>query len=70
MNGVLPMGLEVVVPAGESERPPDDVLALLNLRNAARTARDFTAADKLREQISALGYEIRDSGGGPTVAKK
>jgi len=70
MNHVLPMGLESVAPAGEPEGPPDDVLALLDQRNATRKARDFAAADQLRDQITSLGYEIRDSGQGSTVVKK
>jgi cysteinyl-tRNA synthetase len=36
------------------------VNALLEQREAARAERDFDLADRLREQIAALGYELRD----------
>jgi cysteinyl-tRNA synthetase len=72
MNSVLPMGLESVqsVAGREPEGAPAEVLALLEQRNAARKAKDFATADRLRGEIAALGYEIRDSAGGSTVAKR
>jgi cysteinyl-tRNA synthetase len=56
MLGVL--GLEgLLAPAAE---PPAEVLELAQGRERARHDRDFAAADDLREQISALGWEVRD----------
>ncbi len=69
MNAVLPMGLEGVE-ARVEEGPTAEVLALLEQRNAARRARDFGAADRLRDEITALGYEIRDSAQGSTVVRR
>src|SRR5688500_11210966 len=69
MDRVLPMGLEGVQPVVD-EGPPSEVLALLDQRNAARAAKDFASADRLRGEIAALGYEIRDSAQGSTLAKK
>jgi cysteinyl-tRNA synthetase len=69
MNAVLPLGLEAVPPAMD-DGPPAEVLALLDQRNAARKARDFQAADRLRDEIGARGYEIRDSAQGSTVVRK
>jgi cysteinyl-tRNA synthetase len=69
MNAVLPLGLEGVAPAVE-EGPTAEVLALLDQRNAARKSRDFQAADRLRDEIGALGSEIRDSAQGSTVVRK
>lgn len=71
MNDVMPLGLEAVAAAPPSAAPPPaEVLALLERRNAARKARDFAAADALRAQITALGYEIRDSAQGSELVRR
>jgi cysteinyl-tRNA synthetase len=44
--------------------PPERVLELLEARERARAARDYAAADKLRGEIAALGWEVRDSPSG------
>src|SRR5687768_11300784 len=69
MDTVLPMGLVEVEPMVE-EGPPAEVVALLDQRNAARKAKDFATADRLRGEIGALGWEIRDSAQGSTLARK
>ena len=69
MDGVLPMGLDGVAPTVE-EGPPAEVVALLDRRNAARKAKDFAAADQLRAEIAAQGWEIRDSAQGSTLARR
>ena len=46
---------------------PQDVLDLLAAREAARAGRDFAAADALRDQILAHGFELRDGPDGPEV---
>jgi cysteinyl-tRNA synthetase len=43
---------------------PADVVALAERRVEARAARDFGAADSLREEIEAAGWEVRDEAGG------
>jgi cysteinyl-tRNA synthetase len=43
---------------------PQDVRALAQQREQARTARDFAAADRLRDEIAALGWVVRDVQGG------
>jgi len=60
MLGVL--GLESLLAA--EERAPEQVLELARARERARTERDFAAADALREQIAAHGWEVRDGPGG------
>jgi cysteinyl-tRNA synthetase len=60
MLGVL--GLEsLLAPAAQA---PDAVHELAEQRERARAARDFTAADRLREEITVLGWEVRDGAGG------
>jgi cysteinyl-tRNA synthetase len=39
---------------------PPDLLELAERRRAARAAREFAEADRLREEISAAGWEVRD----------
>jgi cysteinyl-tRNA synthetase len=46
---------------------PDAVVALLALREAARASRDFASADRLRDEIRAAGWEVRDGAAGPEL---
>ena len=43
-----------------SEDAPEEVIRLAELRRAARDARDFEEADRLRAEIEAAGWEARD----------
>jgi cyanophycinase-like exopeptidase len=56
---------EEATPSG----PPPEVLALVQEREAARARRDWAASDALREQIAALGWEVRDTPAGPEVSR-
>jgi cysteinyl-tRNA synthetase len=56
MLGVL--GLESLL--DEDAEAPDEVRALAESREGARRERDFAEADRLRDQIAALGWEVRD----------
>ncbi len=60
MLGVL--GLEgLLAPA---EQAPSRVRQLADQRERAREERDFAAADRLREEIAAAGWEVRDGPAG------
>jgi cysteinyl-tRNA synthetase len=48
-------------------RPPAEAIELLEARERARAQRDFAAADGLREQLRALGWEVRDGPDGPDL---
>ena len=54
------------VSAGDGE-PGDAALALLERREAARAARDFAEADRLRDELAAQGWQVRDSADGPQL---
>jgi cysteinyl-tRNA synthetase len=56
MLGVL--GLESLL--APTAQAPDAVRALAEERERARGERDFLAADRLRDEIAALGWEVRD----------
>ena len=53
----------------ESEAGLLDLLG--ELRQEARQAKDFATADRIRDRLGALGFEIRDSaGGGSEIVRK
>ncbi|MFL5659001.1 MAG: cysteine--tRNA ligase [Ktedonobacteraceae bacterium] len=39
----------------------DEVLALIRQRDEARAARDWKRSDQLRDQLKAMGFEVRDT---------
>ncbi len=52
------------------EEIPSEVIDLANQRVQARTNKDWALSDKLRDEISALGYLIKDSKDGYSLSKK
>jgi cysteinyl-tRNA synthetase len=58
---------EKVVLAGEAI--PESVQRLLEAREAARARKDFAEADRLRAEITALGYALQDSPTGAVLTK-
>ncbi len=63
MLGVL--GLENLL--DDDEGAPPEVVALANSRQTAREDRDFAEADRLRDELRARGWEVRDGAGGPEL---
>jgi cysteinyl-tRNA synthetase len=51
-------GLESLAEAAE---PPQELVQLAERRQTARRQRDFEAADRLRDEIAAAGWEVRDA---------
>jgi cysteinyl-tRNA synthetase len=47
--------------------PPAQVVELLDARERARVAREFAEADRLRDEIKAHGWEVRDGPDGPEL---
>jgi len=43
---------------------------LLCEREEARAARDFATADARRDQLAALGWEVRDTAEGPRLVRR
>ena len=60
------LGLENLL-VEEVVEVPDQVRRLAAAREEARAARDYAAADRLREQIASLGWEVRDGPDGPEL---
>jgi len=66
-RGLAIFGLDSL--ADRDEAPPE-VVKLADRRVAARSAKDFAAADGLRDEIEAAGWEMRDEPGGYTLVRK
>jgi len=48
----------------DQEQAPPEVVELAERRQAARSERDFESADRLRAELEAAGWEMRDEPGG------
>jgi cysteinyl-tRNA synthetase len=46
---------------------PEDVRLLVERREAARGAKDFTASDALRQELAAKGFRVEDTAAGPRL---
>jgi cysteinyl-tRNA synthetase len=58
------LGLSLDAPAAVEEPLPAGAAELLERRAVARAARDFAASDALRDELAALGVEVRDTPSG------
>jgi cysteinyl-tRNA synthetase len=55
---------------GSETAVPPDVAELANEREKARREKNWKRSDELREQISALGWEVRDTKDGPKLTRR
>jgi cysteinyl-tRNA synthetase len=73
-HSVLAWMLELVglaaLSISEGEAPGAEAEGLMQEREAARAARDFERADKIREQLASRGYEVRDTPQGPRLVRR
>ena len=67
MLGVL--GLENLLLQDAADAPGDDALALLAQREAARAAKDWAQADRLRDELREAGWEVRDGPQGAELVR-
>ncbi len=51
------------------DQPSAEVLALVDQRQQARSNKQWAESDRLREQISALGWTVQDTKDGPKLIK-
>ena len=59
------LGLRLDTVAAKTPRVlSDEVLALVHQRDQARAARDWKRSDQLRDQLKAMGFEVRDTANG------
>jgi len=57
------------VPPLEKDKPSDEIVALAEQRVSARANKNWTESDRLRDQITALGWSIQDSKDGYKLVK-
>ena len=48
---------------------PNEVMELVEQRQAARKEKNFALADELRDKIAALGYEVKETRQGTEINK-
>lgn len=60
---------EYVLEMNKQESVPQEVTELAELRKSAKAAKDWTEADRLRGEIAALGYNIKDTKEGYEITK-
>ncbi|NLT11239.1 MAG: cysteine--tRNA ligase [Clostridiaceae bacterium] len=65
--GVL--GINLTIDA-EDEGVPAEIMLLVEQRAEAKRAKNFAGADAIRDQISALGFVVKDTPSGPQVTKQ
>lgn len=77
MDSVLGVGLDLSVEDGAQELGhveqsdiPDDVQTLMQGREAARIARNWDEADRIREALKLKGYSIEDTPDGPKLSRE
>ena len=58
------LGLASLLDAA-ADGPPPEAVELAERRGAARDARDWAEADRLRDELRAMGWEVRDGPQGP-----
>ena len=58
------LGVFGLASLAEHEEAPAEIVKLAEARQAARAAGDFGEADRLRDEIAELGWEVRDKPGG------
>ena len=61
------IGLESLLEPEEAA--PPEIVELAERRQQARAARDFAESDRLRDEIRARGWEVRDTPGGYELAR-
>ncbi len=62
------LGVLGLVP--EDEEIPGEIQALAEQRQQARKARDFAKADALRDQLTSLGYDLKDTPEGVKISRR
>jgi cysteinyl-tRNA synthetase len=64
------VGLSTLTQLDEGAETDDEAHGLLAQRESAREARDFARADAIRDELAALGWEVRDSAEGARLVPK
>jgi cysteinyl-tRNA synthetase len=49
---------------------PEDVMAMVQARQAARASKDWAESDRLRDAVAARGWTVKDTPSGPVVTRR
>jgi cysteinyl-tRNA synthetase len=60
-------GLANLLDVDQSGGPDPAAVALLEAREAARAAKDWAEADRIRDELAELGWTVRDGADGPEL---
>ena len=71
-DGISPEVMEMIRSAIKvnDETPSDQVLSLLEQRRQVRANKEFSESDRLRDEISSLGWTVQDGKDGQKLVKK
>ncbi len=64
------VGLETLAEPEEGGGGDEEAERLMAEREGARAAKDFARADAIRDELAAMGFEVRDSADGPRLVPK
>jgi cysteinyl-tRNA synthetase len=64
------VGLGTLAQPDEGVEADGEARRLMEEREEARAAKDFSKADVLRDRLAELGWEVRDSAAGPSLVPK
>lgn len=64
------LGLETLLDAGDEEAAPAELQQMAEDRERARAERDFATADRLRDELAAAGWEVRDTPDGARLMRR
>jgi cysteinyl-tRNA synthetase len=64
------VGLSSLTQPDQGVETDEGARKLMEEREAARAERDFERADRIRDELAALGWEVRDSAAGPSLVPK
>ena len=54
----------------DGDGPGEEVAQLLAARQEARSAKDWARSDEIRDRLSALGWDVRDTADGQELKRK
>ncbi len=64
------LGLESLLESGAEAGPSAELEQLAAERDRARAERDFAAADRIRDELAAQGWEARDTPDGTKLVRR
>ena len=64
------VGLATLTQPDQGGKADPEAERLMQEREEARGSKDFERADALRDQLAALGWEVRDSADGPSLVPR